>query len=64
MKAKYAGKDILPELIQGLTPHESTNLKEQTIIPLNTASATTLATPTSSSSLQYLQKHPLWVWCG
>lgn len=33
-------------------------------MPFNTASATTVTTPSPSSSLQDLQKQPLWVWCG
>ncbi len=30
----------------------------------NTVSATAVTTPSPSSSLQDLQKQPLWVWCG
>jgi len=33
-------------------------------MPFNTVSATTETTPSPSSSLQDLQKQPLWVWCG
>jgi hypothetical protein len=33
-------------------------------MPFNTDSATTETTPSPSSSLQDLQKQPLWVWCG
>ena len=33
-------------------------------MPFNTVSATTVTTPSPSSSLQDLQKQPLWVWCG
>jgi len=33
-------------------------------MPFNTASAPTGTTPSPSSSLQDLQKQPLWVWCG
>jgi hypothetical protein len=33
-------------------------------MPFNTVSATTETIPSPSSSLQDLQKQPLWVWCG
>jgi hypothetical protein len=33
-------------------------------MPFNTAATQTSTSPSQSSSLQELQKQPLWVWCG